>query len=128
MSGPTAKGENGRMPNGKFAKGWRGGPGNPHAAQVAKLRSALLAAISEADLKSVIAALLQKAQAGDVAAAKEILDRCLGRAPQAIEIDAQVEGRYEDVSAVAALRRELLHQPEYLDFVRSRLPGDAPQT
>jgi hypothetical protein len=34
---------NGREANGKFAKNNAGGPGNPHAGQVAKPRAALMA-------------------------------------------------------------------------------------
>ena len=65
---PIPKGENGegegRGSNGRFAKGWRGGPGNPFAAKVARLRKALLA----------------QAKTGDVAAVRELLSRCLGPA------------------------------------------------
>ena len=63
----------GRANNGRFAKGNSGGPGNPHAARVPKLRSALLEAVTVEDIQAVIAALMKQAKEGDVAAAKELL-------------------------------------------------------
>ena len=70
---------NGRNPNGQFATGNPGGPGNPHAAQVAALRSALLEAVTPTDIAEVVASLVTQAKAGDIAAAKVLFDRCLGR-------------------------------------------------
>lgn len=69
----------GRGGGGRFVKGWRGGPGNPMAKRVNDLRMALLAAVTPEDLREVIHALLGKAKRGDVAAIKELLDRCIGR-------------------------------------------------
>lgn len=64
---------------GKFAKGNPGGPGNPHAARVAKLRAALLDAITPEAITAVVKALVSEAKAGNVAAAKELLDRAVGK-------------------------------------------------
>jgi hypothetical protein len=69
---------------GRFAIGNRGGPGNPRAGQVEKYRAAIFAAVSEDDVARVIRALVKAAIGGDVAAAKVVLDRCLGKVPQAI--------------------------------------------
>ncbi len=82
---PSTKGPNGdgRDPaTGRFSPGWQGGPGNPHARQVANLRSALLKAVTPEDLNAIVAKLVKMAKSGNVVAAKEVLDRCLGR-PQA---------------------------------------------
>lgn len=64
---------------GRFAKGWRGGKGNPLAGKVAKLRAAMINAVSASDLRDVIRAMIAQAKAGDVAAARELLDRLLGK-------------------------------------------------
>jgi len=76
MKAPFA---DGRDTHGRFTKGNRGGPGNPHAAQVSKLRSALLEAVSVEDIGEVVAALVRSAKDGDVQATKELFSRVLGR-------------------------------------------------
>lgn len=68
-----------RGPGGKFAKGNPGGPGNPHAATVAKFRGALLDAVSEADVQAVMRKLFDLAMTGDVPAMKLFLERTVGR-------------------------------------------------
>jgi hypothetical protein len=60
----------GRDSRGRFAKGNRGGPGNPFARQTAGLRAALLAAVTEQDMQEVTAALLLRARLGNLAAIK----------------------------------------------------------
>ena len=83
---PSTNGENGeRNANGRFAKGNSGGPGNPFAKRVARLRSALFKSVSPQDLREVVAALLKQAKAGDVASIKELLQRLLGP-PEAIDL------------------------------------------
>jgi hypothetical protein len=77
---PSPNGSNGqRDSRGRFAKGNPGGPGNPHGRAVARLRSAILSAVSEKDLYDVVAALVSKAKSGDVVAARELLDRIGGK-------------------------------------------------
>jgi len=73
-----------RDEQGRFAKGNRGGPGNPHARKVGELRSALLRAVSPEDLQVVVEKLVKQAKGGNIPAAKELLDRVLGRA---LEVD-----------------------------------------
>src|SRR5271167_4274963 len=75
--GETASPE--RDENGHFRKGNRGGPGNPFARQIARLRKVLLEAVSEADLVEVIEMLKRKAKEGDVAAAKLLLSYSIGK-------------------------------------------------
>ena len=87
---PSTNGSNGRGARGRFAPGNPGGPGNPHAARVAKLRSAALAAVTQKDLRAVVRKLLELAKGGDVAAAREILQRCLGPA-EATDVLARLE-------------------------------------
>jgi hypothetical protein len=70
---------------GRFAKGNPGGPGNPHARRAARLRAAMYKAVTPADLRDVISALLSSAKGGDVSAAKELMQRLLGP-PEAIDL------------------------------------------
>ena len=90
MHTPTANRDNGRDATGRFAKGNPGGPGNPYNKRVAQLRSALISAVTEDDVRGIIQALVEKAKSGDVAAAKEVLDRTLGK-PQEADLIARME-------------------------------------
>jgi len=95
-SNPFVDGE--RDERGRFAKGNRLGHGNPHAAQVARLRSALPTAVTEEDMRQVIARLVQLAKECDVRAVKELLDRTLGKPQEAnlIERIEQLEELLQD--------------------------------
>jgi hypothetical protein len=73
-------GAGGRDARGRFAAGNAGGPGNPHAAAVAKMRAAMLAAITDDDIREVVRMLVDRAKRGNIQAARELLDRCCGRA------------------------------------------------
>jgi hypothetical protein len=69
MSGPSTNGCNRqRDADGRFRKGNAGGPGNPLAGRIARLRAALIEAVGESDVKAIVAALIASAKAGDVAA------------------------------------------------------------
>lgn len=81
---PSPNGPNGRATGGKFAAGNKGGPGNPHAARVAKLRSTLLKATTPARMLLVVNKLLELAEGGDLGAIKELFQRTLG---PAVELD-----------------------------------------
>jgi len=72
---------------GRFLPGNGGGPGNPHAARVAELRSALLGAVTPGDLAAIARSLVQAARSGDVAAAKLVFERVLGRPLEADILD-----------------------------------------
>jgi hypothetical protein len=71
-----------RDAHGRFTRGNSGGPGNPHVKSVAAWRSALARVVSPADIKAVLAVLLECAKAGEPWAVKELLDRCLGKPRQ----------------------------------------------
>ena len=102
---------NGRTPRGQFAKGNPGGPGNPYARRTAALRSALLDAVTEADIRAIAKALVKRARDGEVPAVRELLDRLLGRpgdvqepsAPTEIRVITGVSEREYDEEAAAAL-------------------------
>jgi len=89
MDEPSVNGDNGdRDASGRFTAGNRGGPGNPHARRVAEFRSAMLAAVTPEDVKAIVRALVVAAIAGNVAAARELLERVCGRVP---EVDREEE-------------------------------------
>jgi hypothetical protein len=75
---PSTTGGNGRGSDGRFGPGNRCARGNPHAKKVAQLRGGLLAAVTVRDVRDVARALLRSAKEGDVAAARELLQRLLG--------------------------------------------------
>jgi hypothetical protein len=64
---------------GRFLPGNPGGPGNPHAGKVGKLRTALIEAVTEQDIKEVVASLVKAAKSGDIPAAKLLFDRVIGK-------------------------------------------------
>ncbi len=102
---PTAPSGNGRDASGRFAKGNPGGPGNPHAQKVARLRSALLNAVTEEDIRLIVAKLVEQAKAGDLHAAKEVLLRTLGKPVEAdlIERMERLEERLAALGKDAAM-------------------------
>jgi hypothetical protein len=84
---PSANGANGRDQRGRFTKGNPGGPGNPFARRTAQLRRALSMAVSEEDIAVVARQLLEKAKAGDVAAAKLLLGYVVGQPAPVVDPD-----------------------------------------
>lgn len=76
---PSANGQNDRASSGQFAAGNPGGPGNPHAAKVGKLRSALLAVVTADDVQAIVEKLVELAKSGNLAAAKLLIDRAVGK-------------------------------------------------
>jgi hypothetical protein len=69
----------GREPNGQFAKGNTGGPGNPYARQVARMRVRALDSVSGDDVEAILAKMVELAKQGDVPAARLVLQYTLGR-------------------------------------------------
>ncbi len=92
LDGPLApSGDGGHDPvTGRFQPGNPGGRGNPFAKRVAALRSALLDAVTPEDIANAIRALIEKAKSGDVAAVRELLDRCIGK-PQETDLFERLE-------------------------------------
>lgn len=130
---PSANGSNGRGTGGRFAAGNAGGPGNPHAARVAQLRATLLAAVTDDDIRAIVATLVAQAKGGDLAAIRELLDRLLGKPLAGVAVTMELEAPQDldatrqRLAAIAA-RIEMLNEPAYLDYVRKaamREDGDA---
>ena len=88
---PSPNGANGdgRDACGRFVKGNRGGPGNPHAKAAGAWRSALTRVVLPSDVEAVLAVLVKRAKAGEPWAVRELLDRCLGKVRQS---DVEVDG------------------------------------
>jgi hypothetical protein len=80
---------------GRFAKGNKGGPGNPYARQVAKLRQAMLAVVKPEDIQAIIVRMILAAQTGDVAAAKLALAYTLGKPGETVNPDTLDEQEWE---------------------------------
>jgi hypothetical protein len=95
-----------RASNGRFLPGHGGGPGNPHAQRVHRLRSALLGAVGPADVKDVVDKLLEMAKLGDLGAIRELFDRCLGKPVTALELTGPDRGPLLHVGRVQG---EILH-------------------
>jgi hypothetical protein len=105
---PSTNGtKRGRGRDGRFVRGNPGGPGNPFAGKVAKLREAGWKAIKPAEIKAVYRKLLEMAMAGDVPAARLLLDRLLGPAVEVDllerveQLEAARDGRQENEPAEA---------------------------
>jgi hypothetical protein len=80
---PKAK----RPANTRFTLGNKGGPGNPFARQVAEIRKLLLNAVPGERLTKIVMAMVEKAEAGDVAAAKLVLQYTAGKPAETVNPD-----------------------------------------
>lgn len=101
----------GRTADGKFAPGNRAAAGHKRRQHIAKLRSAFTSCLTESDIISLVAKLMELASAGDVTAIRLILDRALGRVASPAEYDGldnelDAATDFEDVK-----RRILEHEP-----------------
>jgi len=86
-TGTTTSGE-GKSSGGRPAKVNSAALMNPAAQRVAELRAALLGRIGSRDIQQIVGKLVSKAKAGDIAAAREVLDRSIGKAKQSVELEA----------------------------------------
>jgi hypothetical protein len=92
MIAPIGNGSNGngRRPDGKFAAGNAGGPGNPNMKRSYVWRQTFDAAVKPADLRKVLKQLVDAAKKCEPWAVRELLNRCLG-VPSQTEILERVE-------------------------------------
>lgn len=84
----AAKKPNGNGNSTSFKKGntARKGRKSPQGKQKIKFADAFKSAITESDMIAIAKALVKKAKSGEAKAAKEVLDRCLGKPMQSLEI------------------------------------------
>lgn len=81
---PTvANGDSKRDSNGRFAPGNKFARGNPLARHAQKLRVAMMASVDEDDVIAIMNALVEAAKKGNITAAREVLDRTLGKPMEA---------------------------------------------
>jgi len=83
---PSLNGDNGgaaasgqRDNRGRFAKGNKGGPGNPLAKKANQLRVAMYASVEAEDIMEIMDSLIEAAKKGNITAAREVLDRVIGK-------------------------------------------------
>jgi hypothetical protein len=81
-----------RDARGLWAAGNCGGPGNPHVAKLAEYRAALCETVGREDIVAVVRKLVVLARQGKRWAVVELLDRCLGRPAQAVDVTGQAAG------------------------------------
>jgi hypothetical protein len=77
----------GRDAKGRFAKGNPGGPGNPFARHVARLRSALAECVTEEDIRQIARGLLVSAKLGHLPSIRVLLSYVVGKPPGAVNPD-----------------------------------------
>ena len=73
----------GRSQGGQFAPGNKLGRGNPHAQRHYRYGQLFAEAVSDEDFKQIVRTVVKFAMAGDTTAAKIVLDRLMGRIPEA---------------------------------------------
>lgn len=95
---------------GRFQRGNPGGPGNPHARAVARLRARLLEVVTPEALGELAQGLLDAARNGDVAAARLLLSYTIGSParqeppdPDRVALD-ETRLAVEEADAARALR------------------------
>jgi hypothetical protein len=121
--------EGGRDAHGRFGKGNAGGPGNPFARQVAALRCALLAAVSEKDMEEVTQTLARQAKEGNVAAAKLLLSYSLGKPAPTVDPDTLDQQEWEgyrrlpDAGPELASIQQRMPLPLACHLLRAMLPA-----
>lgn len=76
-----------RKPNGQFLPG---NPGKPPGTPKPEWRYALATVIPAAKLVGILKKLVKAAEAGEPWAIREVLDRCLGKSKETLEVDQQV--------------------------------------
>jgi hypothetical protein len=88
---------------------------------VAALRGALLDAVSPEDVQAVVAALVHRARSGDVAAIRELFDRCIGKteAVDLLQRLGELEELFQGLQEILAGRST--------GWSRDRLESQAPQ-
>jgi hypothetical protein len=89
-TGSDPASEPGRDARGRFASGNKGGPGNPYAARVGRWRAIMTEAVTDDDMRAVVAALVAAAKRGESWAVKEVFDRTVGK-PVEADLVARLE-------------------------------------
>jgi hypothetical protein len=119
----------GRDARGRFTKGNPGGPGNPFARHVAKLRSALVQCVGEEDIRQIANGLLVSAKLGHLPSIRTLLMYVLGKPSGAVNPDTlDIEEWRQLVQPLAKIMAELpqalmsVPAPTATDMVRTAQP------
>jgi hypothetical protein len=119
----------GRDAKGRFTKGNPGGPGNPFARHVAKLRSALVQCVSEEDIRRIAEGLLVNSRIGHLPSIRILLMYVLGKPSSAVNPDTlDIEEWRQLVQPLAQIMAELpqalmsVPAPTATDMVRTAQP------
>src|SRR5438132_11504236 len=83
----TETSQDGRDALGRFTRGNAGGPGNPFARQVARLRQVLLDSVTEEDMAVIAGELVVQAKLGDQAAIKLLFQYVVGKPAAVVDPD-----------------------------------------
>jgi hypothetical protein len=111
---PSTNG-NGRNARGQFTKGNKGGPGNPFAGSVAKLRKAALQIVTPEEIQGVFRILLLRAQGGHLPAIKLLLAYTIGQPaatvdPDKVDEEAQAHEPVDRAEVVEEVLEDLLRR------------------
>ncbi len=104
----------GREPNGRFirggphafAKGNQGGPGYPFVAAQAKLRAAIMQAVTPEDFQEIARRLVDDAKGGNVESIKILFDRTIGSVKQHHEHNGNIRHVLKVIEREARQARE----------------------
>jgi hypothetical protein len=87
QAAPTTDTPSQQDAKGRFVRGNAGGPGNPFGRRVAELRKIIVDALTDAEMLAITLAMIVRAKAGDVAAARLLYQYALGKPAKAVEPD-----------------------------------------
>ena len=123
MELPSTNGGNGRDAGGRFTKGNPGGPGNPFARRVSRLRSRIVEELTDDELQAIVRKMIADAKDGDKAAAKLLLSYAIGKPTDPVCEPDHVEAHELDTAAATldAERRRQLAEPSELDELLARM-------
>jgi len=110
FNGSAGHAQNGRDAAGRFAAGNKAAKGNPFARRVARLRSVLLDAVSDEDLRQIAQGLVRRARNGDAAAAKVLLAYVLGKPAPVVDPDSLDQDEW----------RRLVEQPDIVEVAMAK--------
>ena len=97
----------GRDARGRFSKGNAGGPGNPFARYVAKLRASMICSVTAQEIIRMADVLKNKALSGDVVAIKLFFQYVLGKPAETVDPDRMAIDEWQKLKEVAVDSRDM---------------------
>jgi hypothetical protein len=94
---------------GRFTFGNKGGPGNPHARQTAKLHSAALRVVTEQEMEDIFKEMAKLAKEGNVHAARFVAEYTIGKPMSAINPDRVDFDEWQRHSETTGLQNDMMH-------------------